>query len=147
MRSVRTRTTTECVSTMAMETNREKYETGRCAAQRATAARRAAKSKNFVISLKKQKTAGTASDTLKLGTATLATKCSNETCSTRTCWTTKDGAIARWSVWRAQLAGSARAMSQHTNARSAVNKAILCLQDTCWPTPKKDQINRQGYYA
>ena len=68
----------------------EQSETGLYAAQRATAARRAASSKMYKPSPRKQKTASTASDTLRLGTATQTTRCSNETCSTRTCCTTRN---------------------------------------------------------
>ena len=85
-----------------------------------------------------RKSASSASGGLKLGAATLATKCCSETCSTRKCWTTRNGAIANRSVSHAQLAGSARAMSPRTTAQSAANKAILSSQHRCWRTTRAE---------
>ena len=44
---------------------------------------------------------------------------------------------------RAQLAGSARAMSTRTTAQNAANKAILSSQELCWPTTR-DEVDEQS---
>ena len=106
--------------------------TGVYAARRATAARRAARSKMYEPSTTRQKTASSASGGLKLGAATLATTCCSETCSTRTCWTTRKGTIANRSVSHAQLAGSARAMSTRTHAPSAGSADTSSSRGRAW---------------
>ena len=146
MWSVRTRTTKYGVSSIAMEKRRTRNADMGSTLHSVPLLRDVQPDQKCTGLRPEQQTASTANDTLKLGTATLATRCSNETCSTRTCCTPRNRTIARLSAWRAQLAGSARAMSPRTTARSAASKAISSSRELCWPTTR-DEVDEHSYYA